>query len=444
MPCAQAAEASTLTAEKPVSTTDENTAPSTAESAVTSSQDEEHTLSDQVWQTINRYFYDGQFHGVNWQNERDLLANTQLPNRDITYKLLRTSITKLNDRYTRLLTPQDMRGLRKYDVSGVGLMLTQNEQNQLVVSSEPLRDTAAGRAGVKRGDVVLAIDGKSIEGVDAFTVSEWMQGKEGSMMRVTLRDMGELSLERRFENKSVNSVKSVGIVHENDDMGYIHLSDFTASSRNDVAAALRELRNAGAKWLVLDLRGNGGGVFEGALEIGGLLQGDSVPMVQVFGRQNSLSTDNLSYDNASEAFKTKLIDSSKDDAWIGIDIAVLLNPYSASSSEVLAAGLHDNCSAAVVGDRSFGKGLIQGLFGLSDGGGLVVTIAEYRTPNGTAINGVGIIPDFALHYRGVDQILKVIGVERMEKGAFVLTHEHVQETLRMCREHTSSPAQHPI
>lgn len=418
--------------------------PSTAESAADWSQDGEHALSDQVWQTINRYFYDGHFHGVNWQNERDLLANTRLPNRDITYKLLRTSISKLNDRYTRLLTPQDMRGLRKYDVSGVGLMLTQDDQNQLVVSSEPLPDTAAGQAGVKRGDVVLAIDGKSIQGVDAFTVSEWMQGKEGSLMRVTLRDMGELSLERRFVNKSVSSVKSVGILHENDDMGYIHLSDFTASSRNDVAAALRELRNAGANWLVLDLRGNGGGVFEGALEIGGLLQGDGVPMVQVFGRQNnSLSDGNLSYDNASEAFKTKLIASLKDDAWIGIDIAVLLNPYSASSSEVLAAGLHDNCSAAVVGDRSFGKGLIQGLFGLSDGGGLIVTIAEYRTPNGTAINGVGIVPDFALQFRGVDQILKVIGVERMEKDAFVLTHDHVRETLRMCREHTPS-AQHPI
>ena len=208
-------------------------------------------------------------------------------------------------------------------------------------------------------------------------------------------------------------------------MGYKNLSGFSAFSRDDVADALKKLRERGAKWVVLDLRGNGGGVFEGALEICAFFVGDNVPMVDVYGRKPQTST------SMTESFKTHLFDTN---AQWSADLAILLSPYSASSSEVLAAGLHEKCAAAVVGDKSFGKGVIQGVFRLPDGEGLVVAVAEYRTLNGLLIDVVGVTPDFQLHYGFLDKTLKLIGIDRKNEHAFILSYEDVASTLRICRD----------
>lgn len=418
----------------PAHATDSRTTATTAITTPISKSDAQHALLEEAWKIVDKYFYNVKFNGVDWEREREQLQSTTLKSSTDTYVALRRAVKKLGDRYTRVLDPQQMTALRKYDVSGVGLLLTENESGELIVVMDPAGDSAAGKAGVRRGDIVEAIDGRSVKGVDAFTVAEWMQGAEGSQMQVRFRNQGETTLVRQFSTAGAAPAVGRAVLVDRADgrMGYIRLDNFTASSRNDMARALREARAGGAEWVVLDLRGNGGGIFEGALEIAGLFEGDGVPVVQVRGRQDANMTN--ATDGLRESYVSRIIGSTAADAWDDVDVAILINKSSASSSEVLAGGLRDSCKAALVGQRSFGKGLIQGVFGLSDGGGLIVTVAEYRTPLGKKIDGVGLDVDLSLKLSGFEQILKTIGLERFTEHGLTLSHDDVREVLRLCRE----------
>lgn len=205
---------------------------------------ENDEVGEQVWVLVNKCFYAVKFlEKIDWASEHDkLLGSTSKVKPD--YGVMRKSLKKLNDRYTRILTADQMEVMRKYDVSGVGLMLTQDDMNgDLVVSSDPVRGSAAGKAGIRRGDVIESINGQSIKGVDAYSVSERMQGPNGSVMRVgTSRREYELTI--TFEDTR-SAVQSVALVPENDYMGYINLSGFSASSREDVADDLKNLRERG-------------------------------------------------------------------------------------------------------------------------------------------------------------------------------------------------------
>lgn len=417
----------------------------------------EQALAYEVWDVLNKYYYDPMFHGVDWAQELQHLRQIDLKNRSATYAALRKAIVKLRDPYTRLLDSQQMTMLRKYDVTGVGLLLIEDGSGDLMVATNPAHDSAAGRVGVKRGDIVEEVDGRSVRGVGAFTVAEWMQGAENSSMRVKFRDKGEVTLVRRFSSEgSMSSVEKAIVVgpgqasdnqqRKEDRMGYIRLSGFTASSRNDIAKALRDVRAHGADWIVLDLRGNGGGVFEGALEIAGLFEGDGIPVVQVQGRQETApamgdaassqattTTKTTANGGLREIFASRVVDATATDVWDDVDVAILIDGRSASSSEVLAGGLRDSCKAALVGQRSYGKGLIQGVFGLSDGGGVILTVAEYRTPSGKRIDGIGLQTDLALKVHGIDRFLKVFGIERIAEDSFVLSHDDIRDVLNMCR-----------
>lgn len=398
-------------------------------------RDTEHKIAEEAWKIIDSYFYDPSFHGVDWSAEGKHLESMRLPGRNVTYSAIRKSMLKLEDRYTRFVSPSEMAALRKYDVSGVGLLLTVNENGDFIVSSDPISDTSAGRAGIIRGDIVDAIDGKTVKGTSAFEVAEWMQGKEKSKMIITVRSKGNINLIRNFEsNNRLSSVKKSVVIENkldnNELMGYIRLKDFTASSRNEIGKSLNDLKSKGAKWIVLDLRGNGGGIFEGALEIAGLFQGDGVPMVQVKGRPEAISKN----EGLKQEYVSRVVEASKEYEWNNVDVAILMDGMSASSSEVLAGGLHDNCKAAIFGDQSYGKGLIQGVFGLSDGSGVIVTVGEYRTPKGFKIDGIGLQPDKQIPLDGFDKFLKVIGIERVNEKGFNISHEQVKDILRLCHE----------
>lgn len=383
--------------------------------------DTEHALADEVWRVIDSYYLDPSFHNTDWDAERAKLVTSKLPDRTTTYKTLRKSIAKLGDRYTRILKPSQMAALRKFDVSGVGLLLTTDASGELIVATDPAEGTPAAETGVRRGDVVLSVNGRDVAGVGAFEVAEWMQGPEGSVMRIRFRDCGETSMVRHFTSDQ-NAVTRVAVVDREDGrLGYIRLKEFSASGRSEVTEALDQLSREGAEWVVLDLRGNGGGVFEGALEIAGLFEGEGHTVARVKGR----STKSL-----PELYKSRIVSGEP----TSMNLGILLDHQSASSSEVLAGALQDECRAALIGERTYGKGVIQGVFGLSDGGGVVVTVAEYRTPLGNKIDGVGLSPDLPLSYKGVDGILKALGIERTDETSVTVSRDQIQDVLRSCKE----------
>ncbi|KAI0557951.1 peptidase S41 [Gracilaria domingensis] len=401
--------------------------------AVDFTRDAEHEFAEQAWKFVNDYYLDPSFNQLDWQSQLEKLLNSPLPDRASTYKALRKAVSRLDDRYTRILDPKQMEQLRKFDVSGVGLLLTNDASGRLIVATEPPKNTAAGKAGVKRGDQVLEVDGRDVANVSPFEVAEWMQGPEGSAMQVRFRDRGDATLTRRYQaERSPAAVTKVTTVDRSDGrMGYIRLSEFRASGRAEVSKALRQLLGDGAEWFVIDLRGNHGGVFEGALEIAGLLEGEGQTVARVSGR-------NTREGGLQESYKSRVVKGEQviDDK---IDLAVLIDDESASSSEVLAGGLRDSCRAALVGEKSFGKGVIQGIFGLSDGGGIVITIAEYRTPRGDKIDGIGIPADLPAKYSSLDMLLKYLGITRTEGMGIMVSREEVRNVTRYCREHKAEP-----
>lgn len=349
-----------------------------------------------MYTLVRKHYVDPAFHGFDINASYEGLTATPLRSRGETYKALKAFLKNLDDVYTRLLQPEDMERLRKYDVSGVGLLLTSNSKGELAVASEPLPDSPAGRLAVHRGDVILSIDGVDLEGRGAFKASEMMQGEDGSVMVIGLRtqDSGskrDVSLVRQFTDVGgapvISSLEATG----GRNVGYVKLADFSAGSRADVEKALLRLDARGADAYVLDLRHNGGGVFEGALEIAALFEGRDHVVARVASRGNP-----------DEVFRSALVDDAGRYAGGAIvapeaPVALVLDSGSASSSEVLSGGLRDNCRAVVAaGSASYGKGLIQGVFGLSDGSGLVVTVARYITPNGDEIQGRGLAPDIAV------------------------------------------------
>jgi len=162
--------------------------------------------------------------------------------------------------------------------------------------------------------------------------------------------------------------------------GYVRLREFNSEAVSELRIALEQLEAAGAQEYVLDLRGNTGGGFQFALNIGGLFMADK-PMVTALGKQGDRMVFKSSYPSGVVTDKPLVL-------WV--------DGHSASASEVLAGGLRDNCRAALVGSRTFGKGKIQAVFGLSDGEGLTLTVAQYLTPRGSVIQARGLEPDVPL------------------------------------------------
>ena len=203
--------------------------------------------------------------------------------------------------------------------------------------------------------------------------------------------------------------------------GYIRLADFNAEAVPRLQAALAELNRAGAQEVVLDLRGNTGGGFQFALNIGGMFMRDKV-MATATGR-----------DSATTTFRTSFQPAKAEQGGVLYrgPLVLLTDALSASASEVLTAGLRDNCRAVVAGQRTFGKGKIQAVFGLSDGEGLTMTVAQYLTPKGTAIQGRGIEPDLPLPT--LNPYLRALGataVPLLGPVAQQLTHSQQVRDLR--------------
>uniref|UniRef100_A0A7N0VK97 C-terminal processing peptidase n=1 Tax=Kalanchoe fedtschenkoi TaxID=63787 RepID=A0A7N0VK97_KALFE len=161
-------------------------------------------------------------------------------------------------------------------------------------------------------------------------------------------------------------------------VGYLRLKEFNALARKDLAIAIKRLSDMGATYFVLDLRDNLGGLVQAGVEITKLFLDEGSTVISTVGRDSEPQ-------DIVSAGATPLVSAP---------LIVLVNNKTASASEIVASALHDNCKAVLVGEKTYGKGLIQSVFELSDGSGLVVTVGKYVTKNHTDINGNGIPPDF--------------------------------------------------
>jgi carboxyl-terminal processing protease len=259
---------------------------------------------------------------------------------------------------------------------GIGVQVEM--RNQRVVVIAPIAGTPGDRAGILRGDVIVAVDGQRLESAAMNDVIDRLRGKPRTPVKVRLyrpstRNEFELNLIR--EVIRVESVRDVRLL--SGDVGYIQLTQFTERTSEEFDEALRRLERDGMKALVLDLRNNPGGLLDAAVQVSEPFFARDELIVYTQGRRAE----------DREDFRSRARGQG-----VKVPVAVLINAGSASAAEIVAGALKDTGKAVVVGERSFGKGSVQSVFPLRNGEGLRLTTARYFTPSGVTIHERGIEP----------------------------------------------------
>ena len=303
-------------------------------------------------------------------------------------------IEGLGDEYTEYISKEDMEDYMADTTGnfvGVGIYMVEDTEANKIMVLAPIKGSPAEKAGIQPGDYIISVDGVTYTGEQMTEASNNIKGEEGSKVKIQiLRDDETLEFELTRENIKVNPVE--GEVLENN-IGYIEFSSFDDGTAEEFKTKFQELEAQGIKSLIIDLRNNGGGIVDEALEIANyILEKDSVILYEVDKDNN------------------ETVEKTTDDPIINMPIVVLTNENTASSSEILAGALKDHKKATIVGEKTYGKGVIQQLLTLPDGSGLKITSEKYLTPNRTEINKVGIEPDEKVELP--ESITNVLNVEK--------------------------------
>ena len=340
---------------------------------------------DQVWQIVYRDYLDstGKYDPKQWRTLRRNLLTKAYAGSEESYEAIRGMLASLDDPYTRFLDPKEFKDMQiqtSGELMGVGIQISLDKDSKEIVVVSPIEGTPASRAGVQPKDVIVSIDGKSTKGMTTEDAVKLIRGKEGTEVVLGLHRKGAVVsvplVRARIEIHAVES--QLNTTASGEKIGYIRLKQFNANAAKDMRAAIRKFEAEGANGYVLDLRSNPGGLLEASVDIARqwLDEGTIVSTKTRTGIQD--------------------VRRATGSALTQRPVVVLVNEGSASASEILSGALQDNKRAQLVGQKTFGKGLVQSVRGLSDGSGLTVTIAKYLTPNGVDIHKNGIKPDVAV------------------------------------------------
>jgi carboxyl-terminal processing protease len=341
-------------------------------------------LYQKAWRLVKESFYDQKFGGEDW-NRWEHHYDGKLKTMDDAHKAIETMLASLGDPYTRFLD-RDAFDEEKSQIEahlfGVGMQLGMNKEHKVVVIA-PIEGTPAFAAGIHPGDEIIEVDSKPVKGQSLDQVVKQIRGLINTKVSITIQRKTErhkLAMSRA--EIPIRAVASAEILPGN--IAYIRLDSFISSKANtEMRDALK--KTAAADGLVVDLRNNPGGLLSNAIEIANMFLDGSATIVSTIDADGYKSSQTST---RNPIYKKPLV--------------VLINGGSASASEILSGALRDNSRAKLVGQKSFGKGLVQAINKLEDQSGINVTIAKYLTPNDTDIHKVGIVPDFEVPLKEED------------------------------------------
>ncbi len=299
---------------------------------------------------------------------------------NLTETALSGVMDSVGDPYTVYLTPKEIQSLNETlqggDFGGIGVYILQLRDGEVVL--DPIEGAPAALAGMKPGTIVDTVDGRKVRGVPLDVVERWIRGESGSHV-VLQTHVYKTSTNRRFD--IVRAIIHVPTVTKKMEDGYeyIRLSDFGATSPDEIRDALIYGKQHNAKGYILDLRFNGGGLVDAAIKISSYFipQGTIVSTIDRQGHRQ--------------------VQEALGDALGGVQpLVILVNHYTASASEITTGALQDYHLAKVIGTKTFGKGVIQSIYDMPDGGALKITTARYLTPLGREIQHKGLTPDIVV------------------------------------------------
>lgn len=327
---------------------------------------------------------------------------------DIDYEKMNTEIKKaifssLGDPYTQYMTEKDMKELQKTSTGkfiGIGVQVSVNENGEVVVVA-PIKGGPSQKAGIQAEDIIVRVNDEEVKKNDLESTIKLMRGNEevGSEVKVTVKrivDSKEKILDFTVKREEITTESVISKLLDNGTL-YVQITNFAEKTGADFEKAVDEGISKGAKSLIIDLRNNPGGLLTSVKQVADKLLPESTIMKIVDSKGKE----------TIEKATGKGID---------IPIVVLINKGSASASEVLSVALHDNKKATLVGEKSFGKGIIQSIFPINNGGkteGIKMTVAEYFGPNGTKIHKVGLEPDYKVEQKNYSKI----GIEHLDSDS---------------------------
>lgn len=336
------------------------------------------SLYGDAWKLVRDHYYERTFNGQNW-TRWEHRYDSKLETMDDAHKAIETMLASLGDPYTRFLG-EDAFNEEKRQIAatlfGVGMQLGMNEQHKVVVIS-PIEGAPAFRAGILPGDEIIEVNGSSVSGQSLDEVVKQIRGPKDTQVSVTLlRDAQRLIKQLTRAEIPIRAVARKEVLPGN--IGYIRLDSFISSkAAEEMKDALAQV--SGTDGLILDLRNNPGGLLSNAIETASMFLNSGV----------IVSTIDSDGQIASQRASGKPLSAGK-------PMVLLVNKGSASASEILALALRDNGRSKVVGEQTFGKGLVQAINKLADGSGMNLSIARYVSPLNADIHKVGVRPDYTI------------------------------------------------
>ena len=290
-------------------------------------------------------------------------------------------LSELDDPYSRYLDPisfqREQENLFMGHFDGLGITITIVEEQLTVIS--PIEDTPAYQAGVKTGDNIMEIDGETTKGMTLDEAVNILRGEKGTTVTLTIeRENKEELLEIEITRDTITIEAVKERIIEDDKIGYIRISTFNANTGSELKEALNIFEKKSLEGIIVDLRNNPGGLLESAIEVASQFIKDG-NIVRINSRNNVIR-DYSSYGNQYPDWP----------------LVILVNIGSASASEIVAGAIQDMNRGTILGETTFGKGLVQQVYSLSDDSAVIVSTSEYYTPNDRVINNVGIEPDIII------------------------------------------------
>lgn len=310
---------------------------------------------------------------------------------DIIYKAM---VSGLDDKYAAYYTKDEYKDISektKGEFCGIGAYISQGKNDNYLKVAGVVKGGPAQKAGIKKGDIIVEVDGENIQGKDSSYAVSKMKGKKGTNVSI--------SVMRKGNKKPITFNIKREVIHDNtvsykmldNNIGYISVSAFETVTKKQFKSAIDCLEKKNEKGLIIDLRDNGGGLLDTALDM----------LDQILPKKLVVYTKDKN--GVAEEYYTK------DDKEIKIPIVILVNGNSASASEVFCGALRDYGKAKLLGTKTFGKGIVQSSFAFRDGTGLKFTTSKYYTPKGINIHGTGFEPDIKVKSNGKMTALKESG-----------------------------------
>jgi carboxyl-terminal processing protease len=345
-------------------------------------------LVQDVWTLVNTQYVDSTFNKKDWQAiGAQYLVKTKYREKAQAYKAVRKMLKELNDPYTQFLDPTEYsqrQASLANSITGVG-MTTEDPLGKPSIVISVVEGSPAEEAGVQPEDLIVAVDGKKVKSMAEGKVTQAIRGPIGTTVVLTIQRQGK-TIKIPIVRRQINFPTVRSIYKEQENVGYIRLSQFGDNAAREMSAAIQSLETKNPRGYILDLRGNPGGRVDIAAAIASQWMGNTVLTV-IRDRKGGCE---INFQSLAPT-QCRLMTGGK--ALTDKPLVVLVNGSSASASEMLAGSLQDNYRAIVVGEKTFGKGVVQSIYALGHGTALTLTTDTYLTPKGRSIHKLGIQPD---------------------------------------------------